>query len=57
MIPIDIDALISKINAIGRKRKLYHFIHLARACNGYMEIADIGLNLDISDIVKQKPAK
>ena len=30
---------------------------LARACNGYMETADIALNLDIADIVKQKPSK
>ena len=37
---------------------VYHFfILIARACNGYMETPDISLNLDIADIVKQKPSQ
>lgn len=54
MIPIDLEALIS--NLILNLFYNY-FCCIARACNGYMETADIALNLDIADIVKQKPSK
>lgn len=53
MVPIDIEALISKWKLI----ESFYLNYLARACNGYMEKSDLSLNLDIADIVKQKPSQ
>ncbi len=62
MIPVDIEALIGKLVAnldlLNFSFFLFDSIYFkARACNGYLPGPDLGLNLDIAELVKAKSSK
>jgi hypothetical protein len=57
MIPVDIEALIGKLEANSVTLKTILLFLEARACNGYLQGPDLALNLDIAELVKTKTSQ